>query len=122
VIYFPPIVDNSHHRLPNMSGAKRKRLFDALVRESGLVCHWCREPVVRQESGEGRQANNCATLDHIKSRIFGGLDTRSNCVVACRKCNHDRGLEVGFLSGLAKFHLCAPNRLFGTSIKHGEAI
>lgn len=122
MIHFPPIVDNSHLRIAPISGAKRKRLFEGLVRECGLVCHWCEQPVVRQQSGDGRQANNTATLDHIKSRIFGGSDTRENCVISCRKCNHDRGVKDGFLSGLSKFHLCAPNRLFGVVIKHGEAM
>lgn len=122
MIYFPPIVDNSHLRIPRISGAKRKRLFEGLVKEFGLICHWCSAPLVRSESGTSRQADNTATLDHVVSRIFGGSDKRDNCVIACRKCNHDRGLADGFLSGLSKFHLCAPNRLFGVVIKNGEAM
>lgn len=120
--YFPRIVDNSHIPIRPMSQAKRKRLFESLVHQFGLVCHWCKRPVVRQESGESRQANNTATLDHIVSRIFGGSDKRDNCVIACRKCNGRRGLEDGFISGLSKFHACAPNRLFGITIINGEAV
>lgn len=120
--YFPPIVENSHVPIKRISGAKRTRLFEGLVKERGLICHWCGRPVVRMRSGEGRHANNTATLDHVVSRIFGGSDRRTNCVIACRKCNHDRGLVDGFLSSLSKFHLCAPNRLFGVVIKNGEAM
>lgn len=122
MICFPPIVENTHFLLPRISPAKRKRIFEWLVRNRGLICHWCHCPVVRQETGENRQANNCATLDHKISRIFGGADKRDNCVISCHRCNHERGKLDGFLSGLAKFHICAPNRLFGTAIRNGEAI
>jgi hypothetical protein len=119
---FPPIVDNTHIRIPGISGAKRARLFESLVKQHGLVCHWCKIPVVRQQSFEGRQANNTATLDHVLSRIEGGTDTRNNCVIACHGCNWERGKETGFWSGIAKFRQCAPNRLFGVMIRNGEAV
>jgi hypothetical protein len=119
---FPPIVENTHIPIVPMSGAKRKRLFEGLVREFGLICYWCDVPVVRQESGESRQAHNCATLDHKIPRIFGGTDKRANSVISCWKCNSHRGRVDGFLSSLAKFRTCAPNRLFGVMIRNGEAV
>lgn len=34
------------------------------------------------------------TRDHILARSRGGLDTWTNCVTACRECNHAKGAKL----------------------------
>lgn len=60
---------------------RRERLVDA-VRRDGPRCVWCR----RECSGLVR-----ATTDHLVPRVKGGPSWLENEVVACGRCNRERG-------------------------------
>lgn len=34
------------------------------------------------------------TIDHVKPRVHGGKHSWTNCVTACRKCNHKKGDRI----------------------------
>ena len=57
-------------------------------------CHWCRERLTMKIG-----APNQATLDHRIPLALGGLDNANNWVLACEKCNRDRGCEMPELRG-----------------------
>lgn len=48
-------------------------------------CHWCRCDLTAET----------ATLDHVIPLAKGGLDNANNWVLACRKCNKERGNKLG---------------------------
>lgn len=62
-------------RRPACRGHKRR----LLQRQHGR-CAWCGCAV----------GWNSATIDHIVSLLFGGVDELSNMVLACDRCNHER--------------------------------
>lgn len=77
---------------------QRERLF----REQGGLCYWCKVPMSQPSRGPDRHkrknfADNEATLDHLDSRL--SPTRRQRCdgelrhVVACRRCNEQRGKE-----------------------------
>lgn len=47
-------------------------------------CHYCRR----------RLPLKAATLDHYFPRSAGGGDVPWNCVLACEKCNREKGAKV----------------------------
>lgn len=47
-------------------------------------CHWCRCVLT----------SGTATLDHRVPLGRGGTNRRDNLLLACRECNHDRGMEM----------------------------
>ena len=51
-----------------------------------------------------------------------GSHKASNLVIACFKCNQRRNGQNQTIRQIARFHLVAPNRLFGCQIKDGCAI
>lgn len=57
-------------------------------------CHWCRRLTRWVTSADGRLPDDAATLDHFRSRLDplrGKIAGEPRHVLACRKCNHDRG-------------------------------
>ncbi len=64
---------------------KRKHSYRAirkrLIRRHGAFCHWCKAVLTLDTS----------TIDHEIPLARGGLDNENNMVLACEKCNHDRG-------------------------------
>ena len=69
------------------------------MRHGVLICHYCgRKPleiISWEESSRmshyARLASNQATADHVVPRSKGGDDSDSNLVVACFKCNYEKG-------------------------------
>ena len=69
------------------------------MRHAVLICHYCgREPLEimsweesSRMSHYARLASNQATADHVVPRSKGGDDSDSNLVVACFKCNYEKG-------------------------------
>lgn len=47
-------------------------------------CAYCGNPPIDDKS---------LTLDHVKPRAKGGEDITSNCIPACKRCNHSKGSE-----------------------------
>lgn len=56
----------------------------ATVREkyTGLPCPYCAEPMT------GRRG---PTREHVVPKSKGGRDGDSNIIIACKRCNHDKG-------------------------------
>jgi 5-methylcytosine-specific restriction endonuclease McrA len=69
-----------------------RRFIDALITRSGPHCHWCKALTARVSRGHhGRLRDNHATVDHITPRCAGGTEELSNLVIACNRCNNERG-------------------------------
>ena len=54
-------------------------------------CYYCGTPVRRRRHWPRRTPRDAATLDHIIPRSRGGEITADNVVLACFRCNNDRG-------------------------------
>ena len=63
----------------NKGNAKRQ-FRHAIKMSFGGLCAYCR-------------SKRATTLDHIKPRMKGGSNLRSNLVPACVECNHSKGSE-----------------------------
>jgi len=116
--YFPPIEDFVPRK--KASSRKQQNLLDRLLQKRSL-CHWCKKPVFRAESGITHLEHNTATVDHIVNRAEGGADSWSNVVLACYECNQTRSKTFGYAIKHIRQKAAAPNRLFGVMIKNGEA-
>jgi len=53
------------------------------------LCHWCHDKMIL-ESGKPYSA----TVEHVIPLARGGLDNDNNRVLACHKCNHERGHDM----------------------------
>jgi hypothetical protein len=69
----------------------RKRRQTLLERDPH--CYWCGCEVFEAPGPKGPTKNNHATIDHLYSRADGPRpsNTRNTLVLACFKCNHERG-------------------------------
>ncbi|MFZ9315827.1 MAG: HNH endonuclease [Candidatus Nanopelagicaceae bacterium] len=68
-----------------MSGKEAKRLWRQSIRDAWEnKCAYCNRPPIDIKS---------LTLDHVKPKSKGGQDRTSNCVPACKECNHSKGSE-----------------------------
>lgn len=65
------------------SARKRKRLHKA----NDGRCHYCHIHTILDDPMD----DHGATLDHLVPKARGGSDRNENLVLACRKCNHDKG-------------------------------
>lgn len=71
--------------LEAMSCKEAKRLWRQSIREAwDNKCAYCNCPPIDIKS---------LTLDHVRPKSKGGEDITSNCIPACRKCNHSKGSE-----------------------------
>jgi 5-methylcytosine-specific restriction endonuclease McrA len=71
----------------------RSLMFDLLTFRAGDARRMWREEIKRRD---GNRCVYCGstdnlTIDHIRPRSKGGPTTASNCVTACRACNHEKG-------------------------------
>lgn len=74
----------------NQRRRRRKRV--ALWMAQKGLCFYCQEPMVLPVSVINHpQPDNMATFDHMTPRSKGGLLTYGNTVLACRRCNCDKG-------------------------------
>lgn len=64
--------------------------------EKNPHCYWCGIPTIWYDRNGGKQPDNAATLDHIRSRYVpmraqqDGQWKNGIIVLACHKCNQDR--------------------------------
>lgn len=87
-----------------MAFRKRKRYADPknLVRDperhrwGDAQCYWCRCTVYYGVQRHPGIPSNLATRDHLVPRSRGGTNDRQNIVVACYKCNQERGCDVNW--------------------------
>lgn len=69
----------------------RVRLKQLLIDWQDCRCFWC---LGKMKITHGNsKLDNAATFEHIKPISKGGKDNIKNVVLACRKCNTDRGDE-----------------------------
>jgi 5-methylcytosine-specific restriction endonuclease McrA len=55
--------------------------LDAIIARDGSRCAWCGAEVWRRD----------LTFEHVLPRSSGGLTSDENAVVACKRCNRERG-------------------------------
>lgn len=67
-----------------MSSSQQRRF----LRSRGTVCHYC------DRQTDTNDPNRYPTKDHIVPKAFGGPNSMDNYVLACRKCNNDRGTSL----------------------------
>jgi hypothetical protein len=70
-------------RVGNMERDEKRELKEKLYRRSP-VCRWCRKPLGIDE----------ATIEHVIPLACGGSHRIGNLVLACWKCNHERGCRA----------------------------
>ena len=95
---------------------KGRELRTLLIERDGLRCHWCRV-LTRDPAEVGDLAVDVATVDHLdvpKARRHVQPD---RAVVACRRCNQDRGcLTVGEWRTVLAFRRRQRALRFGTVV------
>jgi 5-methylcytosine-specific restriction endonuclease McrA len=72
-----------HERRGRASGALTPTLRERLAGQQNWRCCYCG---IRMEGGPSEP-----TFEHIVPRARGGTDDESNLVIACRRCNSNRG-------------------------------
>ena len=65
------------------------------ARDGGWYCHYCHLPLVddtpRNQQIWRSLGHGIATVDHKTPSAKGGGDCLSNMVLACRRCNEEKG-------------------------------
>jgi 5-methylcytosine-specific restriction endonuclease McrA len=86
-----PIRQRIHDYLYNLEAMTRKEakhLWRKSIKDAwSNRCAYCDNPPIDDAS---------LTLDHVKPRAKGGEDKTSNCIPACKRCNHSKGSENAF--------------------------
>lgn len=71
------------YNLEAMTSKEAKRLWRQSIRKAwDDKCAYCGQPPIDERS---------LTLDHVKPKSKGGEDMTTNCVPACKNCNHSKG-------------------------------
>lgn len=60
-------------------------------RDGGWFCFYCHIPLIRANKVPSGFAQ--ATIDHKQALANGGPDIVANMVLACQKCNHEKGVQ-----------------------------
>lgn len=69
--------------LEAMTTTEAKRLWRQSIKLAWEnKCAYCDNPPIDDKS---------LTVDHVKPKSRGGEDRTSNCVPACKQCNHSKG-------------------------------
>lgn len=81
----PETADQFLFDLQAMTSAEAKRQWRAAIKAAWKnCCAYCGQPPIDNKS---------LTIDHVKPRTRGGEDRTSNCIPACKECNHNKGSE-----------------------------
>jgi hypothetical protein len=73
------------YNLEAMTRKEAKHLWRQSIKQAwSNCCAYCGEPPIDDKS---------LTVDHVKPKAKGGEDRTSNCVPACKRCNHSKGSE-----------------------------
>lgn len=73
------------YNLEAMTNKEAKSLWRQSIKNAwNNCCAYCGNPPIDDKS---------LTLDHVKPKAKGGEDRTSNCVPACKNCNHSKGSE-----------------------------
>lgn len=69
--------------LEAMTTKEAKHLWRQSIKDAwNNCCAYCGNPPIDDKS---------LTVDHVKPKSKGGENTTSNCVPACKSCNHSKG-------------------------------
>ena len=83
-----PVRQRIHEYLFNLEAMTRKEakhLWRQSIKDAwSNCCAYCGTPPIDDAS---------LTLDHVKPKAKGGEDKTSNCIPACKRCNHSKGSE-----------------------------
>lgn len=77
-----------------MSNVPRERKL-AVWRRDKWACRYCGCAVVKAVDHRSHH-DRVATVDHIVPLAKGGTSAKSNLVTACRRCNNDKGDQIGW--------------------------
>lgn len=73
------------YNLEAMTRREAKNLWRQSIKNAwNNCCAYCSNPPIDDKS---------LTVDHVKPKAKGGEDKTSNCVPACKRCNHSKGSE-----------------------------
>jgi len=73
------------YNLEAMTNKEAKGLWRQSIKNAwNNCCAYCGTPPIDDKS---------LTLDHVRPKVRGGEDRTSNCVPACKSCNHAKGSE-----------------------------
>jgi len=73
------------YNLEAMTHKEAKHLWRQAIKDAwGNCCAYCGNPPIDDKS---------LTVDHVKPKAKGGEDRTSNCVPACKRCNHSKGSQ-----------------------------
>lgn len=86
--------------LPISTGAfdsmRKRAVLRSIYERDGKHCQHCGVRVRLLYKRRGTLPSDTATLDHIIPRGRDGGDETSNLLLACRRCNQERGcMEIG---------------------------
>jgi hypothetical protein len=71
------------YQLLAMTSSEAKRQWRAAIKAAwNNCCAYCNTPPIDDRS---------LTIDHVKPKSKGGEDRTSNCIPACKTCNHSKG-------------------------------
>lgn len=88
---FPPSDAHTYQPAVDNPGAGLRRPFSqirSLIARDGLKCHWCGKLC---DPTEHANTDLFPTKEHLIRKRDGGSNHMSNLVIACRKCNNERG-------------------------------
>lgn len=85
VLDLPETPDQLLFELKAMTSAEAKRQWRAAIKAAWSDrCAYCDRPPIDDKS---------LTIDHVKPRARGGEDRTTNCIPACKRCNHAKGSQ-----------------------------
>ena len=73
---------------------RAKVVRNSIYKFQNGLCFWCKQPMVLAVGAKHNHNPNIATLDHVVPRSHGGNDELTNLVVACNKCNQEKGNKL----------------------------
>ncbi|KAG1666407.1 hypothetical protein FOA52_006516 [Chlamydomonas sp. UWO 241] len=74
---------------------RNEGFMDVMQQRGPLRCRYCGIGTVRRHwSDYNHHRSDTATVDHVIPRSKGGTDDPCNLVIACRKCNCQKGDRI----------------------------
>lgn len=75
-----------------MKSSRKRRAKKLLFKRQGGKCYYCGVQTINWNPRLAVNKPTLATLDHIVPLAHGGaFSPRENCVLACFRCNNERG-------------------------------
>jgi hypothetical protein len=83
LVQIPETADHLLFNLDAMTSSEARRQWKAAIKQAwDNRCAYCDRPPIDPKS---------LTIDHVKPKAWGGEDRTTNCIPACRRCNHAKG-------------------------------